>query len=103
MDEEHFLSATVESSGDAQAVIVRRRAHQGEPEDGAVMARHAIAAGRSVDMRMTFDGGTARVAIRRDLGAWQAVGDAIDVEPLASVHAELFTGLVVGPYAVAGK
>jgi alpha-N-arabinofuranosidase len=27
------------------------------------------------------------------------VGAAINVEPLASVHAGLFTGLVVGPYA----
>ena len=101
MDEGHFLSATIELSGDAQAVVVRRRAHQGEPEDGAVMARRAVIPGHPVDMRMTFDGGTARVAIRQDAGAWQAVGEAVDVEPLASVHAGLFTGLVVGPYAVA--
>jgi alpha-N-arabinofuranosidase len=39
---------------------------------------------------------------RRPGGGWQVVARSVDVEPLASVHAGLFTGLVVGPYALAG-
>jgi alpha-N-arabinofuranosidase len=27
----------------------------------------------------------------------------VDVEPLATVHAGLFTGMVIGPYALAGR
>jgi alpha-N-arabinofuranosidase len=35
-------------------------------------------------------------------GGWQVLAPKVDVEPLATVHAGLFTGLVVGPYALAG-
>ena len=100
MDEGHFLSATVELSGNGRAVVVRRRAHDDDPTEGAKMAQLTVAADGPVDLRLRFDGGEALVAIRQSNGAWRDVGGSIDVEPLASVHAGLFTGLVVGPYAV---
>ena len=54
------------------------------------------------ELRLAIDGGAAALSWRKAGGRWQELAPRIDVEPLASVHAGLFTGLVIGPYAVAG-
>lgn len=96
MDETHFLAAGKERG----RIVVRRRAGAGEWAGGAEVASATLASDGPVELRLAFDGGTARVSYR-EAGAsdWRQVGGPIDVEPLASVHAGLFTGLVVGPYA----
>lgn len=58
----------------------------------------------AAELRLRFEGGAARASARAaGTATWRTVGGAIDVEPLASVHAGLFTGLVVGPYALAAR
>ena len=67
---------------------------------GVVIAETPLSTEAPIELKLAFDGGSARVFWRAEgAGAWQPVGGAINVEPLASVHAGLFTGLVVGPYA----
>jgi xylan 1,4-beta-xylosidase len=36
-------------------------------------------------------------------GAWRELANDVDVRHMASVRAGLFTGVVVGPYAVSGN
>lgn len=99
MDENHFVTLGLEG----EDVVVRRRAQASEPEKGVELARIARPTKGELELRLGLKGGSAS-AYARPAGAavWQAVGAAFDVEPLASVHAGLFTGLVVGPYAVSG-
>lgn len=100
MDEAHFVTLGIE--GDA--IVLRRRAQPGEAERGRELARIGRPARGAVELRLRFTGGTAHAFARAAGGsAWRQVGGAVDVEPLASVHAGLFTGLVVGPYAVTGS
>ncbi|WP_271078780.1 glycoside hydrolase family 43 protein [Aurantiacibacter sp. MUD61] len=103
MDEGHFLTATIERSENARAVVVRRRSEEGDPEAGEEMARLTLSAAGPVGLRIRFDGGTAHVSAQQAGNDWQEVGGPIDVEPLASVYAGLFTGVVVGPYAVTSE
>ncbi len=103
MDESHFLAAGKERG----RIVVRLRKSADEGASGVVLAETPLDSDDApVELKLTLDGGSARVFWRMadadggaEAGAWQAVGAAIDVEPLASVHAGLFTGLVVGPYA----
>lgn len=100
MDEGHFVTLGIEGA----EIVLRRRAHPGEDERGLALARIARPGARAVELRLRFEGGVARASAREaGSAAWRAVGGAIDVEPLASVHAGLFTGLVVGPYALAAR
>jgi alpha-N-arabinofuranosidase len=103
MDESHFLAAGKERG----RIVVRLRKSADEGASGVVLAETPLDSDDApVELKLALDGGSARVFWRVanadggvEAGAWQAVGAAIDVEPLASVHAGLFTGLVVGPYA----
>jgi len=99
MDESHFVTLGIEG-GD---VVLRRRAQAGEATHGVELARIGRPGGGDVELRLALNRGSA-TAFARAPGAstWRPVGTAIDVEPLASIHGGLFTGLVVGPYAVTG-
>lgn len=98
MDESHFIALGIENG----SVVLRRRTAPGEPEQGASLAEAAMAHTGAVELRMTFRGGRADFAWRpAGEFRWRELAREVDVEPLASVHAGLFTGLVVGPYAVA--
>ncbi|MEW4449450.1 glycoside hydrolase family 43 protein [Qipengyuania sp. JC766] len=102
MDEGHFLTAGLERTGKSHSVVVRMRKDEGDAERGEVIHR-APWTGNAIQMRLSFDGGTAVASWRsNETDGWQS-SPAIDVEPLSSIHAGLFTGLVVGPYAVAGS
>ncbi len=98
MDESHFIAAGIESG----KLTVRRRTSAAQEERGAVIAQAGRISEGPIDLRMTLDGGRADFAWRSvGESRWRPLADGVDVEPLASVHAGLFTGLVVGPYAVA--
>lgn len=103
MDEAHFLSLGVEGTGAGRQVVARLRDAEQDSERGEVVARAPLPASGAVDLRLALDGGTARLAFRQDGARWQALGGPVNVEPLASVYAGLFTGLVIGPYAVSGS
>ncbi|MHA6317667.1 glycoside hydrolase family 43 protein [Altererythrobacter sp. CAU 1778] len=95
MDETHFVALGIE--GDR--IVLRRRAGAGDAERGEVLQSAPPVTG-AVDLRMRFKGGRADFAYRAaGQNMWKDVATDVDVEPLASVHAGLFTGLVVGPYA----
>lgn len=96
MDETHFLAAGKEQG----RIVVRLRTSASDWAGGREVAAAPLASDGPVELKLALDGGSARVFWRpAGEGAWQPVGGAINVEPLASVHAGLFTGLVVGPYA----
>ncbi len=100
MDENHFLAAGKERG----RMVVRLRTAAEQGTSGVIVAEAPLDAAGPVELKLALDGGTARVFWRAGraaggAGEWQAVGGPINVEPLASVHAGLFTGLVVGPYA----
>ena len=100
MDESHFLAFGIEQG----RMVARLRTDPAQPEFGEVVAEQAISANGPVELRLSLRGGSAKVSWReRAGGAWQDLGAPINVEPLASVHAGLFTGLVVGPYAYAPR
>ena len=98
MDEAHFLTLGIEEGG----IVLRRRSDANAPVRGDEIARKSWSGSGPVELRIAFKGGRADAAFRpRGTSRWQTVASGFDVEPLASVHAGLFTGLVVGPYAVA--
>ena len=97
MDESHFLAAGKERG----RLVVRLRTSAEQGSSGVIVAEQPLTTDAPIELKLALDGGSARVFWRAaDASAWQAVGGPINVEPLASVHAGLFTGLVVGPYAV---
>jgi xylan 1,4-beta-xylosidase len=96
MDETHFLAAGKEQG----RIVVRLRTSAGDWTGGKEVASAPLEGDGPVDLKLALDGGTAAVFVRHEgSAAWRQVGGPINVEPLASVHAGLFTGLVVGPYA----
>ena len=96
MDEHHFLAIGREG----QRLIVRRRTDGDQPEIGVELTSLAVPGDGPVELRLALNGGRADAYWRKAGAAqWQVLAEGIDVEPLASVHAGLFTGLVVGPYA----
>lgn len=99
MDETHFVTLGREGPD----IVLRRRAGAGEDQRGTELARISTPAGTETELRLQLRGGRADAWARaRGDAAWRTVARDFDIEPLASVHAGLFTGLVVGPYAVAG-
>ncbi|MBB3033666.1 glycoside hydrolase family 43 protein [Alteriqipengyuania lutimaris] len=101
MDEGHFLTVGIEQGEAAREIVVRLRKDPDDAERGEVVHRAAWN-DASAQLRLSFEGGSAVAAWREgEDGEWTQ-SPAIDVEPLSSIHAGLFTGLVVGPYAVAG-
>ncbi len=96
MDESHFLAFGQE--GDR--LVVRLRTDGDQSDEGELVAQEALDTDGPIELKLAIREGDAQ-AWWRAKGApqWQVVGGEIDVEPLASVHAGLFTGVVVGPYA----
>ena len=103
MDEAHFLALGIEGAGSGAQLVVRRRVDAKQDPRGEIIASGPFAGGGPVELRLAIDGGTAALSWRRPGGRWQMLAAKVDVEPLASVHAGLFTGLVIGPYALAGR
>lgn len=96
MDETHFLAAGKERG----RLVVRLRTAADQSSSGVVVAEAPLATDAPIELKLALDGGSAQVSWRaQGTAPWQAVGGPINVEPLASVYAGLFTGLVVGPYA----
>jgi xylan 1,4-beta-xylosidase len=96
MDETHFLAAGKERG----RIVVRLRAAPEQGNSGVIVAEAPLTTDGAIELKLALDGGAARAFWRaQGAAAWQPVGDAINVEPLASVYAGLFTGMVVGPYA----
>lgn len=96
MDENHFLAVGIEKD----RLVVRRRTDASESEGGEVVADLGMRTRAPVELKLALRGGEAfaywRLPGQSD---WSPVGGSINVEPLASIHAGLFTGLVVGPFA----
>ena len=102
MDESHFLAFGIEGTGDGRRLVARRRTEAGQDERGEVLADAPLTGSGPIELELALDGGEAALRWRSPGGSWRVLSGGIDVEPLASVHAGLFTGLVVGPYAVRG-
>ncbi|MFB0612903.1 glycoside hydrolase family 43 protein [Aurantiacibacter poecillastricola] len=102
MDEGHFLTAGIELAPEGNRIAVRLRKDPGDAERGELV-HSAQWDSTSAQLRLTFREGSATASWRASAeDAWNTSPE-IDVEPLASIHAGLFTGVVVGPYAVAGE
>ncbi len=99
MDESPFLAFGIEDD----KLVARRRTDTKQDERGEPIASTPRAGSGPVELRIATDGGNAALSWRKPGGHWQMLAPNVDVEPLASVHAGLFTGLVIGPYALAGK
>ncbi|MBX7495764.1 glycoside hydrolase family 43 protein [Qipengyuania sp. 6B39] len=96
MDEAHFLAVGREGG----RLVVRLRTDPAQSELGEIVAATPYDGDAALDLRITLRGGSAELGWRPSGETrWRALGQAVDVEPLASIHAGLFTGLVVGPYA----
>jgi alpha-N-arabinofuranosidase len=103
MDEAHFLAFGIEGSGSGPTLVARLKDSPADEATGAVIARVPLAAIDAIDLRLRIDGGSAHLAWRpHGADDWIRLVSDADIEGLASVHAGLFTGLVIGPYAAAG-
>ncbi|RIV86732.1 glycoside hydrolase family 43 protein [Aurantiacibacter zhengii] len=102
MDEGHFLTAGIELSPQGNRIAVRLRKDPGDAEQGELVYS-APWDSTSAQLRLTLREGRATASWRASMQDEWNTSPEIDVEPLASVHAGLFTGLVVGPYALAGE
>ena len=98
--EDSFLVAGIERGSEGDRLVVRQRSGADHPANGKLLAQAPLAFSGSVELKLRIDEGEARVDYRAaGRGAWRALGEAIDVRPLASVNTGLFTGVTVGPYA----
>ena len=96
MDENHFLAVGREGS----RLVARLRTDASQPDAGVSVAELPIQEDGPVELRLSVRSGEAHAYWRPEGGPeWKLLAEGIDVEPLASIHAGLFTGLVVGPYA----
>jgi len=104
-DEANFTAFGLEAgSGGRLHLALRDRNGASQPVTGATVRTGALPAGlgrtRDVELRVSIDANRAGFAWRRPgEKAWHAFAQGVDVEHLATVHAGLFTGLLVGPYA----
>jgi xylan 1,4-beta-xylosidase len=102
MDESHFVALGIENVAGRRMAVVRRRISADESERGELIASAPLPEQGPVELRFALDGGTADFDYRQKGANWLTLAADVDVEPLASIHAGLFTGLVIGPYAVRG-
>ncbi|HEX9807253.1 MAG TPA: glycoside hydrolase family 43 protein [Alteraurantiacibacter sp.] len=104
MDETHFIALGIEGTGTGREVTLRRRIAAEQPERGEVLAHVPISASGAIELSMAIKGGSADFAWRRaGESEWRELAAGVDVEPMASIHAGLFTGVVIGPYAYAAR
>lgn len=98
MDENHFLAIGREGS----RLVARLRTDADQPDTGILVAELVVQDNNPIELRLAIRSGEAHAYWRPQAGSdWQVLAESINVEPLASIHAGLFTGLVVGPYAFA--
>jgi alpha-N-arabinofuranosidase len=104
IDENHFLALGVEQVGGERRLVARRRSAEAQAEAGEIIASAPLAHRGEVELSLAIDRGTADLAWRpAGSGAWQALAQDVDVEHMSSIHSGLFTGVMVGPYAVRGR
>ncbi|HEY7808369.1 MAG TPA: glycoside hydrolase family 43 protein [Croceibacterium sp.] len=103
MDEAHFLAFGVEGDHSVRTIVARLRTDPKQDQRGTIVASAPLTAAGPVELRIAIDRGRADLSWRAPGKAWHRLAADVDVEPLASVHAGLFTGLVIGPYALAGR
>src|SRR3546814_14375390 len=87
MGEAHFLAFGVERGAGELRMVARRRVVAAESERGEMLASQPLGEG-AVSLRLTINGGKAAL-VWRTSGAWRTLAPAVNVEPLASVHAGL--------------
>lgn len=103
IDENHFLALGVEQIAGEDRLAVRQRSAEAQAERGELVASAPLTHRGEVELLLTIDRGTATLAWRpADTGAWRPLARDVDVEPMSSIHSGLFTGVMVGPYAVRG-
>lgn len=105
IDEAHFLVAGIEQGSDGPRLAVRRRAAATDAANGELAAQTPLPAGaKEIDLRLAIHDGTASLTWRpAGETPWRELAPAVDVSHMASVNAGLFTGTMVGPYAVRGR
>lgn len=99
IDENHFLAFGIEQVDGARRLTARKRSEAGQPETGEIVASAALPEGE-IELALAIDEGEADLSWRpAGTGAWRTLRQGFDVEYLSSIHAGLFTGVLVGPYA----
>ncbi len=100
IDESHFLAFGIEQVGGERRLTVRRRSAAEQPETGEIVASAPLPERGEIELALAIDEGVADLSWRpAGSGAWQLVADDFGVEYMSSIHAGLFTGVLVGPYA----
>jgi alpha-N-arabinofuranosidase len=103
IDENHFLALGIEQVGGERRLAVRQRTAEAQAETGELVVSVPLTHRGEIELSLAVDRGTADLAWRpAGSGAWQPIAREIGVEHMSSIHSGLFTGVVVGPYAVRG-
>jgi alpha-N-arabinofuranosidase len=103
IDENHFLALGIEQVGGERRLAVRQRSAEAQAETGELIASAPLAHRGEIELSLAIDRGTADLAWRpAGTDAWRPLSQDINVEPMSSIHSGLFTGVLVGPYAVSG-
>jgi alpha-N-arabinofuranosidase len=102
--EHSFLALGIERGADGRnRVVGRRRASDEESPYGQALGEGRIITSSELEVRISIDNGTAGLAWRSAQGGqWRDLAKGVDITALASVNSGLFTGVLVGPYAVTG-
>ncbi|AKH43250.1 alpha-N-arabinofuranosidase [Altererythrobacter atlanticus] len=97
--EDAFVSFGLLGTEKGPILAVMRREGTSAPANGEAIAIHQWPGGE-VELRAEFEAGEARFSYRKPgTGEWRVLADEVDVSHMASVRTNLFTGVVVGPYA----
>ena len=100
IDENHFLALGIEQVGGERRLAVRQRSAESQPETGALIVSAPLAHDGEIELALAIDRGSADLSWRPAGAAeWRPLAQAVAVEHMSSIHAGLFTGVLVGPYA----
>jgi alpha-N-arabinofuranosidase len=102
--EHSFLAVGIERGADGKnRVVARRRVSETDFAYGQPLGEGQVTTSSKVEVKLSLRNGSADLAWRtagtRD---WRVLARGVDVSALASVNSGLFTGVLVGPYAVTG-
>lgn len=102
--EHSFLGIGIERGPDGKArIVARRRTSDKESQYGQLVGKERIITSSEVEVSISIHDGAADLAWRPvGDGKWRSLARGVDITALASVNSGLFTGVLVGPYAVAG-
>ena len=101
--EQAFVSVGVLGTASGPVLAVMDRNGRSSPANGAVVASTPWSGGK-VELRIAFENGSADFSYRpAGARSWTTLASDVDVNHLASVNSNLFTGVVAGPYAVSGS